>query len=929
MKLYSPNPMLLLGLLALNASFANAASGDIANNIANGMAAVMSDANGLMGAYGASSAQAGAQFNALSMQLGQAQQMAGGAAAQQSAFNEINSSLGQAAMKADMCVRQANNASYEKFYAKRSAKEKDIIKGLTPDVLASAEPTCHTAPSILDAIAMNKAKLGDAYKKMSCLTSFRNDVNQIADKAKAPFQALSDSAGTVYKTSTAIVDAHTTIAKQLDTQLNGVEGKGGYREQLNILKQMKLQLNDVLNGASGSVGGEGGQGGLKTGLAKAVEDLQQTRTSAANQMYYQFMSNIEYCFYSKPAACFNNNKNLPPAQCLSAVVSNVSQGGGAQAVRGQNDQQAMSDIAQQNSIESQDLNLPANLDARNPQQFLQFVNKRFQQDVSKKVANYSSHIFSKNIDAGKVSQFVQQRYAACYASAEANFQTDLASKGSRYYAAINSISDQERLVANDLKNWIDRVEGQMTEFRTAFKKVYNSDLAQFKTDCTSSGDPYKDLDCLRVLDAELDSGIRGTRVNVKLSNGSISINSGQTTISMQNLQLDASGNPTVGSTSASCSGFDDCINYMDRSLTEHQNAAQKAETDRKNFVEQHNTAVKSAFDVVSKQFAQMGQSLVASVGNINNDLTKLGLKAALKTKDVEGEELTPNENTGIMNMPKSMKAALAGRNTYTEMDEDTVKAVTEEFDAKLADMNKTAIAAAKMNAQCKINKSEYQALGNFVKQCSNTQALCGGSAMTSTVPNLANIFRKSGEKVDDNNDIKSVMSDYNSCKRDMLNEAKSVGIDEVNAAAIAKTGKPIDPESTTNAISYAGFEDIARNKKKIQAKQDIHDECDSKIFESLGTLAGAARSDGLAKQNGNILQKLKDISDACGSATFNPSTGKYDENEEVNNACEAFKSEAEHAKAPDDQEPTNADKANGSSKSSSNPISLPGSSSAE
>jgi len=893
---------------------------DMASSTMGGVSSALGNVNGFFSAYGSS----GLQLQSLATQLSVMQQNTAGVQTQQSQFNQIQQQLQLAMVEAQACVQKAVRP-YDKYYAKRKDKQLEAVKNLTPDQITSLEPTCSTAAVIMDAIALNKAKMEDTNKKMSCIMNLQNSVNQIAERAKAPFQQLINAAGEVQKTYTQIIDAHKKIAEKISLDVDGKDGKGGYRESLNNLKKMKLDLNNVLNAKQGE-----SKDGLKTGLVKQVENLKQMRVSSANSWYFDLMQDVEYCYQSQPAPCFDNDVDLPPAQCIGASIANQGQGNDVgNRVRAKTDMAGLNNISLSNYMNAQKVNLPANLDVSQPDAFLAFTRSRFDETLSGVLSTYRQHSFKSRVDNNAIANFVNHAYNACYDKATANFRSDMSSQGSRYYGKLNAIKDAERETSNDIKNWIDRVEGEMSDFRTQFHKVYNSELGQFKSDCTADEDPYKSLDCLRVLSATLESGIRGTRQATKLSNGStFAVNAGETALQMQTLTLDANGKPTIGNSTATCSGFDDCINYMDRSRMDHENAQQQTEQDRQKFVDQNNTTVKQAFAVVANQFSQMSQLIAAGVKGVNDDLVKIGVKSSIKTTNAESETLEVDDKTGLIKMPKSMKSALAGLNGYTEVDD--VKDVTSAFNSMASELNRKSAEAAKMKNKCKVSKSDYEGLANVMpSDCSDTNAICGGrNRVLGAMGSLETLFRKSKDILDDNTRNTS-SNEYRSCKNEIMSDAKQVTRADLKRASNVN-GLPLDTlDSSGRKVPVTENVDQARDdaqaEKQNEAKKRVAEDCNDVIFEGLETQAGQGRKP-LDDQNKAIVQKLRDVSDACVNADLKPGDdNKIGSDSNVTAMCDAFKSSVRSASPPTSEDPSEVvSDGHGLSSPSTNVLTMPG-----
>lgn len=894
-----------------------ASVGSMATTTMQGLTSALNTLNSGFTAYGAS----GTQLQALAAQLAGAQQQAQAQQTPQSQFDQIQKQLQAAMLEAQNCVSQVASTNYDKYYAKRSAKEKDIVKNLPTDALTGVEATCSTYGVILDAIELKKAQMDAANKKMACLVNMQSKVDQIAEAAKAPFQSLNSAAGEVYKTYSQIIDSHNKIAGKIADDVDGPADKdgkrsGGYRAALGDLKKTALELNNVLNARAGALKPEGGaqDQGLKYGLVKQVENLKQQRLNAGNKWYYTLMEDVEHCYHTEPTSCFDNDVNLPPDQCIGAAIQNegVGSNSAGKKVRANTDAVGLQRVSLKNYMGAQKINLPSNIDVSDPNQVLAFTQTRFQDTLKGVLASYQNHKFSSSISNDKIVSYVNNAYRACYDKAVATFRSDMNSKGGRYFQDLQNTQDMERETANDIKNWIDRVEGRMSEFRTQFHKVYNSELSQFKSDCTGDEDPYKGLDCLRVLNAQLQSGISGTRVSTKMGGGATYTSmAGETQLPIQTLTLDAQGKPSIGSSNVTCSGFDDCINYLDRARDQHASAAQTSTDDRQKFVDQHNSAVKSSFAIVAAQFAPLTQLLASGAKGVNDDLTSLGIKAQVKTKQVEGEELKENEKTGLYDMPKSMKAALAGQNSYTQLEE--TKDVTDAFNSMRGDLNKKAGEAQKMKRLCKVDDGDYKALKVF-PSCEDAAKACNRDRVAAVAGPMERLFRKSVEKVDENGASRSITasSDYKSCVSELKADANSSLQDDEKLEEYAQANnlgsiysKTKDGTVTTNPQVRAKAVSGLRARNSQSVRQGTRQDCSDYILSALAGQAGNSR-ESLQRQNTDIVQALRGVNDACGELEYDDEGKISGGADEVTAKCEDYNRLVNAAKAPTGESETGA-----------------------
>ena len=933
--------LLALGLtLPSLPEIARAAEGDIATNALTGLNSALGGITSFQSAFGNSQAQ----LQGLVTQLSGTQNAVNGAQQQQGQLDQIAQQLQLAVIGpegAQACIQKATR-TYEKYH-KNHKKAGDVAADKIPGI----EPTCANYGFILDAASVNDERVSDTNKKMACLVKLQNTVSELANKAKQPISQLMTTAGEVYKTHSQIIDSHKKIATKLGTDLDGPDGKGGYRAQVQRLRSLSLELNNVLNAKKGE------KEGLKHGLVKQVDELQTMRATMGNDWYYTLMGDVSYCYGNTPQPCFDNNETMPPAQCVAALVGTTGGKTAGERARRKTDLSGLNNLGRINLKNAQEANLPANLDIAKPADFLGFARKRFEATMSSEISTINGHQFAGKVDKNKLKQAVQQGYDNCWEQAVATFNADLKSKGSRYYGRITAMKDAERETANDLKNWIDRVEGDMTQFRTSFHKVYNSELSQFKTDCTADEDPYRSLDCLRVLSATLDSGIKGTRRAVKLGNGSQFVSfAGETVIPMQILSTDPSGKPTIGTTNASCAGFDDCLNYLDRSKSEHESAASKGEEDRGKFVDQHNTAVRAVFTQLGSQFGQMSQLMTAGINAINGELAGIGVKGTLKTKEIKGEQLAENEKTGMIDMPKDMKAAMAGQTNFSEIDD--TKEVSEAIRDLAREIGKKRAEANKMKAKCKIAKADYEKLEKLMpKECSDTAAICGGR-ITNAGVQMEDLFRRGQVTIEDNDRL-TATRDYNQCKSQATAGGRTVTARDIARAGregITDYQKPVPPPAGSSAEDRDAHrerertrlqdqKDEARDLAQAQKEQDNEDrvraECNGVVLTTLDGLANKARTEGLKNQNIKLVQSLRDIGEACnkvpkprasrspaaGGEQAEPTPERYaSEDSDVTAACEAYKQAAKDAKPPEGEEETKVTN-DGNVTPAVNPFSVP------
>lgn len=920
------------------ADAASTPSASIADTTVNGLNGLTSGLASFNTAFGAS----GLQMQTLAAQLTNTQNQAMMGNAPQNQFDQLGQQLQLAMLEAQNCVQKATR-DYSKYH-----KNHKTAGDVRADKLTSMEPTCKNHGFIADAISVNKERMLDSNKKMACIVNLQNTVGTLAEKAKQPLNQLTNSAGEVYKTHSQIIDVHRKASCKILADVEGVscdkDGKptgepsgNGYKAKLMNLRNLSRDLNMVIDGAMTE------KDGKKFGFAQRVDQLQTMRATYGNEWYFTFMRDVESCFNNNPAPCFDNNESMPPAQCVVAIVGNQADQTAGVRARAKTDSAGIANLAKLNYSSAQKINLPANLDIAKPDAFLGFARKRFDETVSSMVSKFGSHNFALKVDKGKLKDAITQGYNACWDQSAEVFRSDLTSKGLRYYGAITQMKKAEGETSAELTQWIKDTQHSMTEFSTAFHKTYQLELPQFSTDCTADKDPYRQLDCLRVFSATLESGIKGTRQSVRLGDGSqFTSFAGETMIPINTLVTGPDGKPTMGTTNAPCAGFDACMTYLDQSRASHDTAASKGEEDRAKFVDTHNTAVRAAFTTLGNQFGQMGQLITMGVKGITDDLAKIGVKASLKTKSVEGEPLVENEKTGMIDMPKNMKAALAAQSSYMEI-EDT-KDVTTAYNDLAVELNRKASEAAKMKTKCKVDKKDYEAFANLMpKDCSQTKQICGGNRLAVAGIGMEDVFRRGQETIEDTT-RSTANSSYNQCKTSANNDARSVTSAEVNRELrrsnpeLAKKKKSDRDGEDDLAIEQAREDAIALRRR--EAEDRVREECNASIYASLDGLAGKGRNDTLRDQNKKLVQSLRDVNDACTAVeapvrdvtkksgtddAFAPLPDRYAEtNDTVTEACEAFKSASKNAAAPTGEDPTVVAE-DGKSEQTSNPLLFPGS----
>jgi hypothetical protein len=832
------------------------------------------------------------------------------------ALDQTKQELSLALATAQTCLANADS----KKTAKAGRYKKATITNATN--LTNAEPTCENYGTIIDSGRKLSDQIAASMEKTACMMQLQNSLGQVANKSKTAFTQAQQAATEVYNTRTSIITNYENMAKRIDGDLNGKDGQGGYKKQLADLKALSADLyakvNSGLNLKDNKA--EGGGFAARLRMAKA------SRTQAANTWYKRFLlgdsngpGDVQQCFNSMPTTCRSGQADSPMNCIASALSSGTGTGAGfsgrvsaVQRALGAANATALGRTLGMNVAAQVDANRLAALDVKNQDEFLTYTRGQFDKMVSKVLNNFRAQTFyGNNVNKSELTNFIKEKYEECYNSAVSNFKSDLAGEGGQYKAALRSVEESEAGLNAEIKSTLDAAQAQMNDFRTSFNKIYNSDLPQFSSDCSASDDPYQSLDCLRMLSANLKSGVEGTSQTVKLDTKLAATGLKQftaqppaTVMTLQNLTIDPnSGKPTLGSTTTSCVGFNECVNVMDRTLTHYNDQKTSQETARKDFVDTHNKSIQTSLGTISAQFTQVGTLFGQEVEKLNKELLATGLSATLKTKQVEGEALVANEKTGLYDTPKDMKAAIASQGAFTELDgpEETQKAAREQAQEIAKKMND----AMKKKQLCLVKKGDYDSIANAL-DCSEAN-VCKGDRIGRLLTPLNALLHKS-TKNPDASERNTISTEYNSCLR------------------TARTAT--DPSSDDDKEEEAPAEETAserreRNNLRIQRRNRIRDDrkeyrategqaCATTALGALDAKLEDSVNDAAKSTNSDIMGKIRAVVDACPDA------------DAAVNACKAAQSKIKGLTPPDQLDTKVED--GGSSQNFTNPLTSGGTS---
>lgn len=856
--------------------------GGTATTALQGVASTLNTANTLVGSIQSSQTQMQALVNQLSGQMNNMPT---------SQFDQIKAQLAAAMGEAQLCV-QKNTKDYSK-YKKAPADPAEL------NAKIDAIPTCSNYGAIIDSAKKLNDQMKDTNAKMACITNMQNKINEIAEAAKAPFNQMTQSATEVWNTRQKIIDTHKSIADNVDKELNG---EHGYKAQLSNLKKLSGQISNALNaGASAGKKGEGASAGIN----QRIKDLRRMRVNAANSWYYSLMGDVQSCFANDATRECSMGAAASPANCIRSYIANAGQkGSAAERAQAKANAERLQNTFILNTGDIKLTDTQSNIDVSKPEKFLAHANSRFEQMVGKVVANFKSQNFvGNNVDKGALATFVRAKYNECYQSAVARFNADMASEGSQYKAAVNAVDDQEAALNNEISNLVKDASDAMNDFRTSFNKIYNRDLTQFASDCTTTDSPYASADCLRKIQVTLEGGIKGTRQSVKLDNGTVvNFAPGATVMNLQTMSLNQQGQPTVTTTPTQCVGFDECINVLDRYQAAQLSNVESQKKGQEEFVVTHNKNMDTALTGVSAQFAEISKMITGGVQGINEELAKYGVNASVATKQVEGEKLAKNDKTGLYDMPKSMKAAMAGVGNYTEL--DNPGAITEAYNTRISTLNEKLKEAAKAKAACAIKKGDLDAILGRIGSCDAN--ICKGDRVARMLRPLETLARKSQVMPSDSSEKNTITTDFERCSRTAKSDARSSDREDFSA----QTAIDSITDQTRRDNAQKKYDGLKAQKKKYSAEDAKS--CSQQAVGDLEALAANAR-DSMKGTNDKILAAIRGLSDAC---SLEPA-----DEEAAIEACEKAKKAVGSASPPSDEAETDVTSTSSSSSTFTNPLS--------
>lgn len=866
---------LLILTLSIGPALTHAAeeSGSLVTGALQGTLGALNTANQGMNAL----AYSQQQMQGLVNQFGLLQNQTANGNAAMGQFEKTKQELSQALAEASQCVESSKKDT--------SKYKKGTLK---PAEIDAAEPSCKTYGIIIDSVKKNVDQIYEVNKKMSCMTNMQNKMNQIADTAKKPFGDLTQAATDVWNTRQGIIDTHQGIVDRLDKEMNDAEN--GYKAKLGKLKDLEVRIRNALNAGASKDG---------SGLGQRLKDIKRARVAAANTWYYDLMGDVESCFAGDANQSCAFGTTASPADCIRSYIGATPGGNPAEKAQAKANAGKLDHAFRLNTGIIKRTDNLSKIDIGNTAGFLSHVNKRFSEKLAAVSATFTKiSVVGNNVNKTQLRDFVQQKYRDCYQGAVERFQADMNSEGGRYKSAINNVADMESSINNDIKNLIDESQGAMTGFRTQFNKIYDREISQFSSDCTAGDNPYASADCLRKIQVTLKGGIEGTKQSITLDNGTQAVfNPGPTTLNLQTMALDQQGKATLQSSQTQCVGFDECINVLDRYQSHHSDQAESQKKQREAFVETHNKSVSTAMTAVAAQFTEVSKLVVAGVQGINDDLTKAGVNASVATKTVEGEALVANEKTKIFDMPKNMKAALAGAGTFSEIGETTE--ATTGVNARISELNKKSLEAAKMKAACIIKKEEYSSLADSLGSC-DAEEICKSDSASQVMGPLELLMRK-GKNVPGSEKDTPTTDRYESCMTRA--DAKETSSSLTSEDAVLMQGMSADEKK--EYIKTKRGDTTSAGAKAAAAKS-----CAKAATAKLMAANAEVRSNSLKDTNQKVINALRRMNQACPE---NP--------ESAAEACEQVKKALKGATPPEDEAETKIEAGTDSGTDFKNPLS--------
>jgi hypothetical protein len=620
--MFQPLTRILFAFLAV--AITAHAEGDTTTNLANSATGALTTVTQGVSAFSSSQQQMQSLVNQMSI----LNNLQGQSSPQLAALNQMKMNLSMAMSEAQMCVVNAKKDT--------SKYKKATVPGKS---LETVEATCDNYGNMIDSLRKNADELNEANTKIACVRNLQNKINQIAETAKAPFKQLTEAAAKVWNTRDKIIKIHKNIADQITRD---VDGKGGFRDQMGKLQKLALDMNDKVSA-----------------MGNEVESIKEARVSTANQWYYDILSKTQACYDNVKQPCFSGVA-LSASACVAGYIGRTAKDNPVSRAQAYKNGQIADSMNALSANKMQNVAQMINADVKDPAGFLRIMDSKFNEMINETAIEMQNTQFvGSGVSPDQLSAFMKARYRTCYQNTTNAFKAKLGSEGNEYKASLKAIISREKAVALQAKNLITAAKNQMTDFKTAFNKSYNRDLSMFAANCTANEDAVESVDCLRKMQAMLNSGINGHPEQIKLNNGSmVTIDAGTTAINIPNLQLDAQGQPTNGSGTITCAGFQECITVMSNARDSHEKAEQSETLNQEKFVEQSNSDISNIMGAIASSFTTMSEMITSAVSGMNKELAEAGVSATVETKEAKGEDLEKDDKTGLFKTPKSMKWAI-------------------------------------------------------------------------------------------------------------------------------------------------------------------------------------------------------------------------------------------------------------------------------
>ena len=764
--------------------------------------------------------------------------------------------------------------------AQKAKAEQKKLKGkadLNAVQITNMEPICSNSLNIRESVKRLSYELDSLGGQVgSCMGTFNKSIEAAIENVRKPFSQLDQAAKESINLYDKVIENYDSAYNKLN---NDLEGEGGYRAQLRDLEKLKLEMNDILNGPVKDIN--------SGGLARRIDLLKIQRNDSAKKWLGTLMNETVSCFRNDPTlGCRSDGSN--PTAPESCILDELTRIDGNQSSRNQPTANALSSAKRRAFLDvltiqygsMRKLFQTASIDAKDSTDFINKASARFATVSNQMTSILASKNFNNMISPAQqnaLSQFYSEKMNQCFQMKMDDFKNEISTEGSgNYRNEIIKIEEAEKNILNDANKMIEVATSQMNSFRTNFTKVFNNDLAQFKSNCSAGKNAYDAVTCLTQIDKILDNGING-------------INSEGVTVMNIPVVKMTNGVAQQGTQSFQCIGFKDCLNVMGKARDFNKEQSDSQKQARTSFAQTHNKTVDTAFGAIAQQFVANSQILNQKVAEINNTLSSFGVSKTLDPKTIEGETLNIDDKTGLYTPPKSMKAALANKTGFMELTSENTKDVLESIAERKKEIVRKGARAAQMLAQCEVKASDYKAVMNMLPKCKDAKdarSVCRSRG--SLIPAIESLVNKSLNKLREKEDRKDITERLDRCSK----QDRTSFVQEKAEIETAFYGEKPSKEQL-----------IEFRTKKIQEQKEDLDSCFTPALANLKTLNQNSRNSDLQGNNAKLITKAETLINACSKLDVNDTTTQ----EEVISACQDLQSSSDITLPSGEPEEGNSD----------------------